>query len=120
LAPPQRFIETLDLAFDSIQLRSICESEEVAISELGPTVASILKHRLADLNAATSVSEILVGHPRILMSGEFNQHIVINLCDDYQIIISANHRRNPQSGNGNIDWRKVSRIKIMRIERNLC
>ena len=44
----------LELAFESKELRDVCENEAEAKRQLGDSVAEMLKHRLADLNAATS------------------------------------------------------------------
>lgn len=107
--------KTLELAFDSKSLRTICESEAHARRELGPTVAEILKHRLADLRAATSVRDLLVGWPRTLDS-ESHQHMVVDLCDGYYVVFCANHPNNPMTESGQLDWSKVNRIKILRIE----
>lgn len=108
----------LDLAFDSKLLRTICENEEEAFHELGRPVGEVLKHRLADLRAAISINDLLVGQPRILDGEVQSQYLIIDLCDGYQMIFSANHPNNPIGENGKIDWQKVSRIKILRIERN--
>ncbi len=110
----------MDLAFDSLLLRSICENEEVAASELGPKVAEILKHRLADLLAATTINDIVVGNPRLITNEDGQQQMGFDLIDSYQIVLSANHKRNPLDKDGKIDWQKVSRVKIVQIERNLC
>lgn len=109
----------LDLAFDSKSLRSVCENEEDAQDKLGPSVAETLKHRLADLRAAISIRDLLVGKPRIIKSTKFGQEIVIvELGDGYQLVFGANHPNNPILENGDINWAKVSRIKILQIERN--
>jgi len=108
----------LDLAFDSRLLRTICENEDEATHELGSPVAEVLKHRLADLRAALSVQDLLVGHPRIINGGTYDQHMVLELIDGFQIFFCANHPDNPVTKNNKIDWTKVSRIKILRIERN--
>jgi len=108
----------LDLAFDSRELRTICENEDDAIRELGSSVAQALKHRLADLRAALSIADLLVGNPRIVEDETQNKTMFIDLRDDYQVVFCANHPKNPVLEDGKIDWSKVSRIKIMRIERN--
>lgn len=110
-----RRADTLELAFDSRSLRSICESEAQAQRELGLSVAEMLKHRLADLRAATSINDLMVGQPRELDSAQIN-HIVVDLCAGYLMIFCANHPNNPLTESGKIDWPKVSRIKILRIE----
>lgn len=105
----------MELAFESKSLRTICENEAHAKRKLGPTVAEVLKHRLADLRAATSVKDLVVGRPRVSDSAD-HQHMVIDLCDDHRMVFCANHLSNPVAESGKLDWLKVSRIKILRIE----
>lgn len=105
----------MELAFDSKSLRTICENEAHAKRKLGPTVAEVLRHRLADLRAATSIKDLIVGRPRIL-DGTDHQHVVIDLCDDYRMVFCANHPNNLVAKSGKIDWPKVSRIRILSIE----
>ena len=107
----------MELAFDSRSLRTICESEADAKRELGPIVAEVLKHRLADMRAATSVRDLLVGKPRIISESD-HHFMVIDLCEGYQLIFCANHPPNPEVEPGELDWQRVRRIKITRIERN--
>lgn len=107
----------MELAFASISLRTICESEAQAKHELGPEVAETLKHRLSDLRAATSIKDLLVGRPHIL-DGTDHQHMAIDLCEEYQMVISANHPKNPFTESGKLDWPRVSRIKILQIGKN--
>lgn len=83
--------------------------------QLGAKVAEILKHRLADLRAATSPKDLVASLPRELDSGD-SQHMAVDLCDGYRIVFSANHSNNPRTETGDLDWARVSRIKILRIE----
>ncbi len=108
----------LDLAFDSKLLRSICENEDEAVRELGSSAAKALKHRLADLRAAVSITDLLVGHPKIVEGGKDHQRMMVDLHDGYHMFFCANHPENPVTADGKIDWQKVSRIKVLRIERN--
>lgn len=109
--------DTLELAFNSKSLRTICESETHAKSELGLQGAEVLKHRLADLRAATSIKDLVVGRPSILNDAD-NQDIAIDLCEGHRLVFCANHPKNPVTKSGELDWLRVSRIKILRIERN--
>lgn len=108
-------IDTLQLAFESTRLRTICESESQAKSELPAAVVEILKHRLADLRVAQSPRDLVAGRPRVL-DGASPQPMILDLCDGWRIVFSANHPSNPVTEAGNLDWAKVSRIKILRIE----
>ena len=105
----------LVLAFDSKSLRTICESEAHAKHELGPAVAEVLKHRLADLRAATSVEDLVVGRPRQL-DGADDEHMVVDLCDGHRLVFCANQLNKPVTESGKLDWQMVSRIKILKID----
>lgn len=72
----------------------------------------MLMHRLADLNAATSPLDLPVGHPR---PGSDNETMVLDLADEQVIVFTANHKTNPRTMTGLIDWGKVTRVKILRI-----
>ncbi len=82
---------------------------------LGSEVAEILKHRLADLVSANSTEDLVAGRPRLLEEAN-RQHMTLDLCDGQCIVFCANHPRNPLTESGEIDWSRVSRIKILRVE----
>jgi hypothetical protein len=111
-ALPRR-AKIVELAFDSKSLRAVCESEAQAKLELGPRVGEILKHRLADLCAAASPKDLVVGRPRI---GTDREHMIVDLCNGHRIVFKPNHTNNPKTETGDVDWEKISRIKILRIE----
>ena len=103
----------MELAFDSKSLRAVCESEAQAKLELGATVTEILMHRLADLRAATSTKDLVAGRPRI---GADRQHMIVDLCSGHRLVFKANHTNNPKTETEDVDWERVSRVKILRIE----
>lgn len=104
----------MEIAFATKALRQISENEIKAKREFGGAPAAQLKRRLADLHAATSISDLVAG-----ATGECKvngSEVSISLCDRFKVIISANHNKNPKDGSGRIEWGKVSRVKIERIE----
>ena len=107
----------MELAFESRALRTICESETNAQSELGPTVAEVLKRRLADLRAANSINDLVVGRPR-LSDDENDQHLIIDLVSGCSMVLGANHPSNPLTATGRLNWAMISRVKLLRIESN--
>lgn len=108
---------TLEIAFESISLRSFCETEAHAIREFGKSVAELLKHRLADMRVATSIKDLIVGRPRELTGANSGQ-IMLELCDGHCVVFCANHTNNPTTSIGAIDWPKVRRIRILYIGDN--
>lgn len=107
----------LELAFESKSLRTMCEIEARAMHELGNAVAQTLKHRLADLRAAASVNDLVAGRPHVLDSSVL-QVMVVDLCDGYSLLFKSNHTKCPLTGADDIDWGRVSRIKIVAIEKH--
>ena len=107
----------LELAFETKPLRTICETEAQAKLELGNAVAEVLKHRLADLRAATAVSDLVAGKPRIL-DGSAGQLMVVDLYEGSRLVFKSNHIRRSSAGGGEVNWSRVTRIKILRIDRD--
>ncbi|MDO8261703.1 MAG: hypothetical protein Q7T21_00605 [Gallionella sp.] len=105
----------LEIAFAEKSDRQLCENEAIAVRKLGTKVADKLKRRLADLRAATSVKDIVAGKPEVLF-GKYKHQIAVELCDGYCLVFCANHNTNPLLESDELDWSRVSRIKILRIE----
>ncbi len=80
--------------------------------KVGPKVAGALKKRLADLDAARTVDELLAGRPRV---SKDHLSYSVQLDGGYALVFMANHVKNPTNNAGEVDWQRVSRIKITRI-----
>ncbi len=104
----------MEIAFAKKKLRQLCESEAQAKRDLGIEVANILKKRIADLRAATCVGDLLAGQPR--EEGARGQNIAMELNNGSCMVFCVNHNVVPKVHSGRVDWSKVSRIKILRIE----
>ena len=102
-------IDILQLAFETKYLRTLCERSADAIRDLGQDVARDLMRRLADLDSAVTVNDLLLGQPCASDNGD----LVIELVHGYRLECRANHPNNPTTTAGAIDWKKVSRIKIV-------
>jgi hypothetical protein len=105
----------VEVAFHSKALRAICESEAEAAGLFGEDVASMLRHRLADLCAAKSPYDLPIGRPRAVESDP--PTMVIDLCNGYSVSFCANHPKNPKTEGDLVDWQKVRRIKILKVAR---
>lgn len=105
----------LELAFAKQSLRRLCESETTAEDGFGVAVAARLRRRLADLRAAIYANDVVAGAPRELQDGR-RRVLTVELVGGYRIIFCANHVSTPKRECGGVDWSRVSRIKILRIE----
>ncbi len=105
-SPSLEEVRHLELAFSSKKLRSVCESERLAVDELGSELAENLKKRLADLCASSSVDDIVVGGPHDV-EVEGRKGMAIDLGHGYQLVFVANHPDNPTIPDGDLDWSRV-------------
>lgn len=101
----------MELAFETKLLREVCESAEKAKQQFGAEVARALKRLLADLRAAGSIEDLPVAKPR-----RISGNCVFQLSTGHILTATANHPVNPLLKSGEIDWAKVERIRILRIE----
>jgi hypothetical protein len=77
----------------------------------GEAVAQTLRHRLADLRAASSPLDVPVGNPQPM--DENCERMALNLRDGFRLLLAPNHVKNPRDANNRVDWKKVRRVKIM-------
>lgn len=103
----------MELAFESRELRDTCEDDAEARRQFGDSVAEMLRHRLADLDAATSPKDLLAGRPR---AGTEAETMVIDLGEGHRLVFAANHPNNPTTPDGELDWARVRRVRVLRIE----
>lgn len=108
----------MELAFSSKDFRDLSMNESLAKQALGPELAKRLHARLADLAAASFVSDIfgLPGRPREL-AGHRKGDIVVDLANGEQLVFQAGHVEARLSPTGEVDWVRVRRIKILGLER---
>ena len=101
-------------AFESKSLREVCEDESRARAGFDADVVEALKHRLADLLAATTGKDIIAGHPNAF--GSDGECMSVDLGTARKLIFVANHVKKPLDATKRVDWSKVTRIKFLRIE----
>jgi hypothetical protein len=102
----------LELAFETKALRDICESEAIARKQLGAKVADALWRRLSDFRSIDSFDEMPFAKPK-----KNSNSITFDLPDDWQLVVTGGHGENPKLPSGKIDWMKVTRLKITKIEK---
>jgi hypothetical protein len=102
----------LELAFANKALRNICESQLIAERELGMEVATSLRTRLADLHAARTIEDLVFPKPEATSDG----HMALRLIGASRLIFAANHVASPVNRKGDVNWVKVKRIKLLKID----
>jgi hypothetical protein len=106
----------MELAFATRALRSLCEDTAVAQGELDGAVVEQLQARLADLRAADSVDDLVVGVRRPVDASATS--VTLDLSQGYGIVCQVNHPTVPVDSDGNVAWARVRRLLITGISRD--
>ena len=101
----------MEIAFNSKLLRSLCECEEVANKKMGVHSAKILRSRLSDVSAAFSISDLILGKPRIICENGLDI-LALDIDEKYTMKLIAN---NLVFTDDKLDWSLVSRLKLLKI-----
>ncbi len=104
----------MQIAFDTEELRNLCEKSSLANSEFGESYATSLRIALADIRAVENLSVFKQLYPARI---EFdNQGIVkLNLKGQGELMLVHNHLNSIELL-GLSDLAKVTRIKILGIK----
>lgn len=102
----------MEISFQTVELRDLCEDEFLAAEKLGSEIAESLKHRLSDLFAADSIHDVLVGRPAL---GMFNgqECLRIELSRTYCMTMVPNHSSPRVDANGATNWELVRRLMLV-------
>lgn len=107
---------SIQLAFQTAKLRQICESSVSAKRSLGESAAHSLRTRLADVCASTSPVDVVeLGFAAFDMGSDVR--IFIYIEGGYTVTATVNNRPEPRLDDGRLDWKRVTRLKILSIER---
>lgn len=109
-------ISLLEISFLNKELRDICQARTLAEAHLGNACADVLRRRLADLFAADTYVDLPLGKPRLTYI-EGVECLILNLCEGFYLQFTAGHLQPPRKANGQVDWERVYRVKLMCIGR---
>jgi len=105
----------MELAFATVELRSLCQSRKKASGTIGVTGARELEQRLAELVACDTVAEFEALFPRDVLSPSPTTR-AIRLEAGYQLMFCSGHVKTPTTASNGTDWTRVTRIKIISLE----
>lgn len=107
----------LEIAFDSRELRTTCESPARAKRLLGECASLALQRHLADMEAVESVAELLEIGAGIENFQQEQKMLRFHLIGEVYLYCEVNHHSVPMTAIA-IDWSQVTRLKITRIGSN--
>ncbi|PWV46447.1 hypothetical protein [Chitinophaga sp. S165] len=105
------------IAFLDRQIRALCEDPVISATKFGVAISKNLQTRLADISAVENLTE-LPPENQGQAGNEDHSIYILDLGEGYGLVFCSNHIKNkPKNSFGNIDWNRVTRIKILKIEK---
>lgn len=101
----------LELAYCSELLREVCTEPDKYSEDLSRKEIESLKARLADLRAADSIEDL----PRGRIFPLENNMQIYEIYESIKISFLQGHNHIPLLETGEIDWNRVSRLRIKNI-----
>lgn len=101
----------MEILFKNKKLRETCEKQKIAQKKLGDKCARKLKARLADLEAAERVTELITGNPHPLKGDRLGQ-FALDLTGGWRLVFAPANDPIPLTGDNAIDWSQVTIVSI--------
>lgn len=101
----------MKIQFRDKNIRKLCEDRKYATKQLGANCAKKLALRLAALEAAARVSELVAGNPHPL-TGDRAGQMALNLAGGYRLVFAPKNGPLPLRPDGGTDWTQVNIISI--------
>ena len=70
---------------------------------------------MAEIMAASSIGDLIASPPIPLPEAG---KLSICLPENRRLVFAANHPSNPMAADGNLDWEKIYRVKVLDIEKS--
>nr|WP_321329063.1 killer suppression protein HigA [Alcaligenes faecalis] len=99
------------IGFNDEKVRKICEQHAVAVKKLGDICSRKLQMRLAELEAASCVKDLVAGNPHPL-TGDRAGEFAVDLHRGFRLTFTPGNDPCPVKADGGIDWDKVTIISI--------
>jgi len=103
------------VSYEDQDVETLCKHTRVAVKKLGMESARKLQRRLAELHAASVVSELAIGRPHPLEYDRAGQ-FAVDLHKGTRLIFKPTRQPPPLKADGSIDWSQVSEITIIETE----
>lgn len=101
----------LEIRFKDKQLQDLCNKKVVAVKKLGDIGARKLQTRLADIAAASRVSDLIAGNPHPL-KGDRHGQFALDLTGGWRLVFGPANEPLPRRDDASIDWSAVTIVCI--------
>jgi proteic killer suppression protein len=100
------------IGYVTSDLKRICLEQKTAQAELGTDCAKKLRTRLADLQAAANVTELLSGRPHPL-KGDRKGQFAVDLARGRRLVFIPTEDPPPKRKDNTTDWSLVTAVTVV-------
>lgn len=104
----------MEITYASRELEKLCNRSNHAIRKLGDIGARKLQSRLADIESAHDVTELIAGSPHPLKGGREGD-FSLRLHGAQRLVFRPEHDPIPRLEDRGIDWQNVTAVRIVEI-----
>ena len=104
----------MDISFSDDTLFDLCNRHRSAVRRFGVESAKKLSARLADIQAAARLSEVVAGKPHPLKVDRREQ-FSLRLHGGARLVLEADGAVVPRGVTGDIDWPNVTAVRVVYI-----
>ncbi len=101
----------MEICFKDKKVRELCERKAAAAKKLGDIGACKLQSRLADLMAASRVSDLVAGNPHPLKGDRLGQ-FALDLAGGWRLVFAPGNKPVPRRDDASVDWSAVTIVCI--------
>lgn len=102
----------MDIVYADEKLKKLCHEAKAASKKRGPACAKKLRTRLADLDAAARVGDLLAGRPHPL-KGDRKGQFAVDLEGGVRLCFEPADDPVPKRADESIDWSRVTAVRIV-------
>ena len=102
----------MEIDFATAKLRVLCEQHARMVGAFGLPCAKKLRNRLADLEAAAFVTEMVAGRPHPLKGDRLGQ-FAVDLHGAVRLVFEPDQVPVPRNADKSIAWNQVNKVRIV-------
>jgi proteic killer suppression protein len=108
----------MDIVFRNQKIQKEFNDERTLKRNRGDRQAKLIMRRLAELSAAENLEVIrhLPGPRCHELKGGLSGHLSVDLDHPYRLIFVPGHEPLPVLPDGGLDWRQVTRVRILGVQ----
>jgi len=108
----------MDIVFRNQKIEKEFNDERALRRNRGERQAKLIMRRLAELSAADNLEVIrhLPGPRCQELKGDLSGQLSVDLDHPYRLIFMPGHEPLPVLRDGGLDWRQVTRVKILGVQ----